>query len=181
MNKLIIYLCLLAGCNNTYYHNANEYPELIVKKKLQKLYDNTLWNHYAMMSDFRTAELNNSVDTLCLSCNLVGYAYYKQDSLLNISFSQVPILKNGEEKYYSCHHLSVPDTYNFKKDTLIEALIGNVLVFSKNRIGESFSEPLYERQYNKSWIENFPNIIRKYKDQLNPWLKIEAQRRGIID
>lgn len=177
--KLLIILLIIASCQTEFQHEDNTYPKLIIEKKLQSLYDETKWNYYAMLGGVQSNQNGASyVDTLCISCDISSSAYMEQDSILHIYFREMPFIQNGIEKYYSCHRVSIPDTYKFCNGKMIEATFGNVAVFDKADI--LFEEPLYNRKYNIEKLQNFPNIIRKYQNQLNPWLYIEAKRRKII-
>lgn len=175
---LFFFVFLLFTCNNKKKHN---YPNFIIEKKMENLYDSTIWNFYALLGSNRTQKHEGYSDTLCLSADVIINAFKENDSLYHLAISMAEFKNSNIYACFPTYLNGIPDEYYFNNKELIKARCGQALIFDKNHISSTFSTSLYEQEYNAKKIADFPKIIKKYKDQLNPWLKAEAQRRGIID
>jgi hypothetical protein len=179
---VILLLFAVISCKNNKKGYVKTYPDLIAKKGFQDLYDHTKWNYFSYL-------LDRKEDSLCLSKDVEGIAvdttmfivdtinrkvqYPKKEALL-IRFFYVD--KNKRRYYCNCqtakNDKTPPDQYWFVENRLREVSFSGQFLIRVNK--------------NQEWgqeidTSKFYNIIRKYKDQLNPWLKEEAQQRGIIE
>ncbi len=182
----IIFILNWTTCTKPSETNVYYYPKLIKERGLEKKYDEAKWLFYAGLLDMRTElrkKFKMSVkedlsiivkDTLCIALNFISHAEIDRDSNLMIVFNPVRhsiFLKKDTIDYQcQCLNMYAPEVFYYQKDSLVK--IDCITNFFR---GKDAKKVIDEN------LAKFPEILRKHKDQLNPWLKAEAQRRGIID
>ncbi len=135
-------------------------PQQVIDLGLQDDYNYAIW--ILMVNTSYEDKLFNKYALSSDSCSFENKLIsIKNDSIISMHFISncaVPRM--------------IPNTFFFKRHTLDKVDIGdNIILETKD----------YLRITNYNIKEqNFINKIVKCQNQLNPWLKIEAQRRKII-
>ncbi len=188
MIKNTIFLCFLFfSCKKNMLHPISEYPEAVRQFNKFEEFDNMKWYYYALIAENKTAidflsiadgqSSHNTIikDTSCLSLNVSSRVAFsnKNDDTLSIYLFNQEILSN-KSMWCNCNKFN-PQYFQLQNGKIFEMEIGTLVFYANEKEQQGMFRICEEK------LQNFPNIIRKYKDQLNPWLKIEAQRRGIID
>lgn len=175
----VIALASLYSCTEVSKRNYHNYPSFVRENHFEKIYDDTKWIYFSQLGEKKTFvhdSLNTIIikDTVCIAFE-PSFGSIIRDSLLELSFFSNRITLEKKTAYCKCFFSKCANNFIYHaKSSKLKALSEDGVV----PINLSEANKWYNIQEK---LDSFPNVIRKYKNQLNPWLKAEAQRRGIID
>lgn len=189
---LIISLFLLSTlCNScTDKKNVSDYPEIIKQNKLETIYDSAKWVIYA--SNYRL-KIKNCYDkdtlhvTNLVDSNIVSYDLQLDSLLIKGDTIEIDFDYYLSDKYVVC------STGGYSLDKII-FIKGDSIVYrmsSSHKYDDEFLSLIREDEKNNIWSneyffpykieqEAFPKFLQSTKHRLNPWLKAEAIKRGIL-
>lgn len=182
---LVIFLIITSCTKN----NNRTYPELIKSNQLEGFYDSAKWIIYASNHRIDTVVCIDNPDTLkYLNSSVVSLDLYLDTILFreDTTILEFHFFKKNKCNYYT----TVPNSLN--KLLFIK---GDSIVYRMNSGYDYNQEFLSETRCNESkgtWVSEyfkpykfekniFPKYLKESDTKLNPWLKEEAIKRGILD